>query len=108
MNAGEFHVPGTNYRVDGYIVETKTILEFMGDYYHGCPQHCADVKTLIGGLKPGQRYAMTVDRIVKLKKMGYNIIEMWECEFDYDLKYFTDAEKDHIISLDLTGYQGCI
>jgi hypothetical protein len=101
LNGGEFRVPDTNYRVDGYIVETKTILEFLGDYYHGCPKHCENVKTNIEGLTPSQRYAMTVDRIVKLKKMGYTIIEMWECEFASEMKYLTEGEKDHLDSLDL-------
>jgi hypothetical protein len=101
LNGGEFRVPDTNYRVDGYITATKTILEFLGDYFHGCPKHCVNINKTIGGVNPRQRYAMTVDRIVKLRKMGYTVIEMWECEFDHEVKYLTDSEKDHLTSLDL-------
>ena len=36
-NGGEFTVPGTNFKVDGYCAETNTIYEFHGCFYHGCP-----------------------------------------------------------------------
>jgi hypothetical protein len=66
----EFSIPNTKYRVDGYIVESKTVLEFLGDFYHGCPEHTVNFKHKLGGISPAQRHALTIDRIVKLKKMG--------------------------------------
>ena len=36
-NGGEFRIPGTKIRVDGYCKETNTIYEFHGDAWHGNP-----------------------------------------------------------------------
>ena len=37
-NAGEYHVPGTTFTVDGFHRETNTAYEFHGCFWHGCPQ----------------------------------------------------------------------
>jgi len=102
MNGGEFRVPDTNYRLDGYISESHTALEFYGDYFHGCPNHTAKVKGLIAGLSAKQRYAMTVEKIVLLKNKGFKVIEMWECQFDWELKHLTPDEIFYLKNLDLT------
>jgi predicted nucleic acid-binding Zn-ribbon protein len=34
-NKGEYTIPGTLYRVDGYHAKTKTVFEFHGDAFHG-------------------------------------------------------------------------
>lgn len=36
-NDGEYHIPETNYKADGYCKETNTIYEFHGDFWHGNP-----------------------------------------------------------------------
>jgi hypothetical protein len=100
-NGGEFNVPGTNYRVDGYIWETNTILEFLGDYYHGCPTHTKDMSETENGVKATQRFAMTLDRLSEFKRMGYIVVEKWECAFEDDLLHLTDEEKAHLDELDL-------
>ena len=101
LNGGEFKVPGTGYRVDGYIAETNTILEFYGDYYHGCPIHSKKLKANINGVNAKERYAMTVERIVTLKNMGYNVIEMWECNFDWDMKHLLREEETFLENLEI-------
>ena len=37
-SGGEYHVPGTPFTVDGFHPETRTICEFHGCFWHGCPQ----------------------------------------------------------------------
>ncbi len=37
LNDGEYQIPGTRYKADGYCSETNTIYEFHGDYWHGNP-----------------------------------------------------------------------
>jgi hypothetical protein len=34
---GEFKVPGTGYKVDGYCQATNTVYEFLGSLWHGDP-----------------------------------------------------------------------
>lgn len=34
----EFLLPNLLYYVDGYVVETKTVYEFLGCFFHGCPK----------------------------------------------------------------------
>ena len=36
-NEGEYIVPGTRYTVDGFHAPSRTIYEFYGCFYHGCP-----------------------------------------------------------------------
>lgn len=38
MNYGEYKIPNTRYRVDGYCKETNTIYQFHGDFFHGNPK----------------------------------------------------------------------
>ena len=39
-NSGEYQLPGTRFKLDGYCEETKTIYEFHGCVFHGCPKCC--------------------------------------------------------------------
>jgi hypothetical protein len=36
-NGGEYKIPNTNFKADGYCKEINTIYEFHGDYWHGNP-----------------------------------------------------------------------
>jgi len=37
-NGPEYCIEDTNYKVDGYIKKNKTVIEFLGCYWHGCPK----------------------------------------------------------------------
>ncbi len=82
-NGGEYVIPGTRFRVDGYHARTKTIFEFYGDCFHGNPKlykrndtpHPFSDKTAL------QLYTATMRREKKLKKLGYRIISIWESDF---------------------------
>ena len=101
LNGGEFRVGGdTNYRVDGWCENTNTVYEFYGDVWHGCPLHTGEIKGWIGGISPACRYAMTIDRMNVLKKMGYNLVTIWECDFDVMVKKLKTEEKDFLEKLD--------
>ena len=89
LNGGEHFVGGgTNYRVDGWCEKKNTIYEFYGDIWHGCPSHTSEIKGHIGGISSACRYAITIDRMNVLKKMGYVTVFIWECEFDEMLNNF--------------------
>lgn len=73
-NGGEYIIPNTRYRVDGYCPETNTIYEFYGCYYHGCKKCNINKKKI-------NVYEKTIERENALKKMGYNVISIWEHEY---------------------------
>lgn len=82
---GEYCIPNTRYKVDGYCVETNTVYEFYGDAYHGNPnRYLADHPCHpFESDKPASFwYEKTMKREQSLISMGYNVITIWESEFD--------------------------
>ena len=72
-------------KVDGFCEETKEIFEFHGCFYHGCTKcflHGRN-KTLYSedNISMNLRYAATLEKSAHLRKLGYRVVEMWECEF---------------------------
>ncbi|MCK9369596.1 DUF723 domain-containing protein [Candidatus Dojkabacteria bacterium] len=85
LNGGEFKIPTTNYSADGYCVDTNTIYEFYGDRWHGNPKiyepdfGCYPKDKLITA---GELYQKTVERENKIKSLGYNLITMWQSDWN--------------------------
>ncbi len=71
------------YIVDGYDPETKTIYEFNGDFWHGNPKLYDeyDINNVLNKTF-GELYKNTIEREKYLIKKGYNVISIWENEFD--------------------------
>jgi hypothetical protein len=78
-NEGEFKIPKTRYKVDGYCSKTNTIFEFHGDYWHGNPK-IFDKDDINKRAKTtfGELYEKTKNKAEFIKKSGYNLIEIWE------------------------------
>ena len=81
-NGGEFHVG--KYLLDGICHENKTIYEFHGCVYHGCPS-CYQPTTfnVLKQQSMGLVHSKHLARIEEIKKLmpDYNLVEIWECEF---------------------------
>lgn len=79
---GEFQVPGTRCKVDGYSADNNTIYEFHGCYYHGCPT-CYPVRhekhLRLNDLTFYDVYERTKKKTQTLKDLGYHVVEKWEC-----------------------------
>ena len=73
----EFHT----FTADAYNKGTKTIKEFQGCFYHGCPKCRPELK---------DRYLRTAERKLILEYNGFKVEEMWECDWN-------DIEKILII-----------
>jgi hypothetical protein len=73
---------------DGYDPFTKTIYEFYGDFWHGNPKvyNSSDIN-VISKKTFGELYNKTLKRAKFIKDNGFNIIEIWEK--DYDLKKYS-------------------
>ena len=78
-NEGEFNIPNTKYKADGYCKETNTIYEFHGDFWHGNPNKylSTDINKKTGKTF-GELYQNTQKKEQFIKDMGYNLVVMWE------------------------------
>ncbi len=83
MNGGEFSIPTTRYHADGYCSETNTIYEFYGDYWHGNPKiYEPDFYNKNKDMTMGKAYQKTIERENKIKSLGYNLITIWESDYE--------------------------
>jgi hypothetical protein len=90
LNSGEYRIPRTRYKADGYCKETNTIYEFHGDCWHGNPIlfksdeccHPFDSEVTAGAL-----YTKTISRENEIRELGYNLVVLWEYDFDNNLVY---------------------
>ena len=69
------------YKLDGFCKENKTILEFHGCWYHGCFCQIRKAKTDKNRLLLQSRRDRTESRTSTLRSLGYNVVEIFECEW---------------------------
>lgn len=79
-NIGEYKIKCTRYKADGYCKETNTIYEFYGDRWHGNPNKFEPhiMCNPRSRLTASQLYQKTIDREYIIRKLGYNVISIWE------------------------------
>jgi len=69
--------------VDGYDPETKTIFQYHGCYWHGCPK-CFSIDRDIPLFKNDKtredQFNATVKRTAELRAAGFKVFEVWECQ----------------------------
>lgn len=85
-NGGEFCIPGTRWKADGYCEETNTIYEFHGTIFHGDPRKCDPEKKNICGKVYGELYKKTLERENIIRSLGFNLVVMWEIDWDEQQK----------------------
>ena len=75
-HGGEFSVKigGKKIFVDGYVPKTRTIFQYYGCKWHGCP--CRKERNSLDE----ERYSKTIDLEEKMKEQGFKLISVWECE----------------------------
>ena len=90
-HVGEFRIPGSKYRADGYCRETNTIYEFDGCYFHGCPC-CYDPNdtNTICKLTFGELQEKTIIKAKYITSKGFKLVKI--CEHDF--AYFMDDNDD--------------
>ena len=87
-NGGEFSIPETRYTVDGYHEETKSVYEFLGCRFHGhvCMKDRKSTYDPRTNCSLESLYQRTQGRLQEIQRRGYNVIVIWECEFDKMLR----------------------
>lgn len=83
LTSGEYRIPGTDYKVDGYHARSKTIFEFHGDCFHGNPSvYKANSRpNPYSDMTAKQLYRRTLAREAHLRELGYTVITIWESEY---------------------------
>lgn len=81
-NQGEFKIPSTKYKADGYCKENNTIYEFNGCKFHGCIK-CFKPSSIssINKKLMGENYIKTKKKEKIIKELGYNLMVIWEHEW---------------------------
>jgi len=70
-------------RVDGFNPDTKTCYEFYGDFWHGNPHRYNPNEVNVVAKKTYQQlYEETMSRENKLRESGYNIVTIWETDWN--------------------------
>ena len=75
-HGGEFSVKigGKKIFVDGYEPKTRTIFQYYGCKWHGCP--CQKERNSLDE----ERYSKTIYLEEKMKEQGFKLFSVWECE----------------------------
>lgn len=79
----QYYLKDIHHYCDIYIPIKNTIIEFQGDYWHGNPK-----KYLKEELSEFQLEKVRKDEILReyCKDNGINLIEIWECDYNRDIK----------------------
>ena len=91
-NGGEqmIQIKRGKVKVDGYDPITKTVYEFHGCEFHGCKkckQNNRHSKTFHHSDRTVEEmYQCTQRKTDLLRGAGYNVIDIWECDFKKELK----------------------
>ena len=84
FNSNEFTIPDIG-KVDGFCYEKSLIFEFHGDFWHGNPKiFNKNELNKVSKKKFGELYNKTIERDLKIIEKGYNLIYIWE--YDWNLK----------------------
>ncbi|XP_046346617.2 uncharacterized protein LOC124127210 [Haliotis rufescens] len=83
------------YLVDGFIPDTKKILEYNGCYFHGHPCFLTEKARADPKLKDllEKRCKNTLLRAEFIRSQGYELVEMRECEFLAQLRNNRDLAR---------------
>ena len=82
-NDGEFVIPNTRFKADGYCQETNTVYEFHGDYWHGNPKlFSTEEFNKTTKCCFGELYQNTLEREQQIRGLGYNLVVMWEYDWN--------------------------
>ena len=88
------------YWVDGYIPETNTVYEFLGDMWHGNPRifrQDAKPPRFYYDATFGDLYKKTIEKIDGLKAEGFNVVYIWECDYDPKVSYNRTGKNERML-----------
>jgi len=86
LNGGEVKIGWC--KVDGLDEQSKTVYEFNGCLWHGCPTCLKNRSDLMFDRETSadEAYQSTLDRQRYLEDLGYTVVSKWECQLKAELK----------------------
>ena len=96
-----FYTTGTQkkidcFKVDGFCAHCNTVFEAMGCFYHYCScQEARPALTEEDIERGNKKREMDQMRKQYIKEKGFNVVEMWECEW-WNLYKTTTCVKQHL------------
>lgn len=84
FNGGEYIIPNTKYRVDGFHPRTNTVLEFYGDNFHGNLEKYKPRDKCHPYLKNKTAKSLhneTIKREDNIRSLGYKVLSIWERDY---------------------------
>ena len=97
-NKGEYIIKDPDfkclYKCDGYYEQNnkKYIVEFHGNYYHGNPRiYKSDSVCKLRRITFGELYDKTMERMYRIKALGYEVIYIWEQDYK---QYLHDRDNE--------------
>jgi hypothetical protein len=86
LNDGEVKICGS--KVDGFDEKSNTVYQYHGCFWHGCTKcYSSDFINNKNKTTMEDLYEKTIEISEQIKKAGYNLIEMWECEWTKSKEY---------------------
>lgn len=79
----EYRIPSTRFHADGFCPNTNTVYEFYGDFWHGHPTRYDP--TAVNSIKNctfGELYTRTKQREKIIIALGYNLVTLWESDWN--------------------------
>jgi hypothetical protein len=80
-NGGEYKIPHTKYKADGFHTETNTVLEHHGDFWHGGDDYNPLDINPRTGTTYGALREKTNGKEAEIKRLGYNLVVIWGGEW---------------------------
>ena len=81
-NGSEFSIPNTRFKADGYCLESNTVYEFHGDYWHGNPKIFPSNGKTFFNKTFGELYEKTLLKEKQIKDLGFSLVVMWENDWN--------------------------
>lgn len=94
LNDGEYCIPDSKYKVDGYNSKLNIVYEYHGDYWHGNPK-CFPKEALNKTVKKtfGELYDTTLKKKKYIESLGFKYIECWEYDWELGKKAIIKLQR---------------
>ncbi len=91
---GEFKIPNSRYKADGYCKETNSIFEFHGDFFHGNPyKYDQNEINKLTKKTMGELYNNTLLKKDYCLREGFTYYEIWENDWRRCIKAITCLQR---------------
>jgi G:T-mismatch repair DNA endonuclease (very short patch repair protein) len=80
-HGGEYKIPNTKYKADGFHTETNTVVEVHGDFWHGGDEYNHLEINPRTGTTYGSLREKTKRKEEDIKVLGHKLVVIWEIEW---------------------------